>query len=233
MGFLRLGERRVTTPAVCGSVLERTVEGMVRARRRAEEGGAGVVELRLDGLEERPRWRRLLGGRLPVILTYRPEREGGLFRGGEEERVERLEEGMEEGAPCVDLELSTPPGLRRRILAGARRRGVTVILSHHELSGVPPLRRLAGLVRRMAGEGEVVKVVAAARSAEEAVRMLELYRTRPPFPLISFAMGEQGTFTRILSALLGSPLVYASVGRPTAPGQLDVRTTSKLLEMVR
>ena len=229
LGILRLGGRRIRTPAVCGSVRGRTVEELERGRREAEGRGADLVELRLDGLEEEPDWGRLLGGRLPVILTHRPEREGGLFRGGEEERVRRLLEGMERGVPCIDLEFSTPPRLRRLVLSEAERRGTSVILSRHYLSGTPPLPQLLRRVGEMGREGDLVKVVTLARSTEEVLRLLELYG-RTSVPLICFAMGEVGSLSRILSALLGSPLVYASVGEPTAPGQLSVETTRRLLE---
>ncbi len=233
-GVLRLGDRRLRTPAVCGSVMESTLEGMERGKRKAERSGADLVELRLDGLREPPDWDRLLGGRLPVILTHRPEREGGGFRGREEERVGRLMEGMEQGGSCVDLEFSTPPHLLREVLSRAREEGTTVILSHHELSGTPPLGHLLKTARRMERLGDLVKVVTLARNTEEVLRILEfLHRARLSVPLVSFAMGEVGTLSRILSALLGSPLVYASVGKPTAPGQLDVETTRLLLERVR
>ena len=230
LGILRLGGRRIRTPAVCGSVMGRTLEELERGREKAERRGADLVELRLDRLEEGPDWERLLEGKLPVILTHRPEREGGFFRGKEEERVKGLLKGMERGVPCLDLEFSTPPRLRRLILSEARKRGTSVILSHHDFSGTPPLSHLLKRVREMEREGDLVKVVTLARSTEEVLRVLELYQAKPSVPLISFAMGEVGALSRILSALLGSPLVYASVGGPTAPGQMDVETTKKLLE---
>lgn len=213
--------------------MEPTLEGMEKGRRKAERSGADLVELRLDGLKEPVNWEKLLGGRLPVILTHRPVREGGCFRGREEERVGRLLEGVERGAPCIDLEFSTPPHLLREALSVARREGATVILSHHELSGTPSLPHLLRTARRMERLGDLVKLVTMARSTEEVLRVLDfLHRARLSVPLISFAMGEVGTLSRILSALLGSPLVYASVGKPTAPGQLEVGTTRLLLERV-
>jgi 3-dehydroquinate dehydratase-1 len=206
------------------------MEELVGGRRRAERMGADLVELRLDLLGEKPDWERLLGGRLPVILTHRPEREGGFFRGKEEERVKRLLEGVERGVPCLDLEFSTPPRLRREVLSEARKRGTAVMLSHHDFSGTPPLPPLLRRVREMEREGDLVKVVTLAGNTEEVLRVLELYERDSSVPLICFAMGEVGALSRILSALLGSPLVYASVEKPTAPGQMDVETTKKLLE---
>ncbi|MEM2536172.1 MAG: type I 3-dehydroquinate dehydratase [Candidatus Hadarchaeales archaeon] len=232
-GVLRLGGKELKTPAVCGSVMGSSVEVMVWGRWRAERMGADLVELRLDGLKEEPDWERLLGGGLPIILTCRSRREGGLFRGKEEERVERLLEGMERDVPCLDLEFSTPSPLLGEVVSQAKKKGTSILLSHHELSGTPPLPSLLRMARRMEKVGDLVKVVTFARETEEVIRVLEfLHRARLSVPLISFAMGEVGTLSRILSALLGSPLVYASVGRPTAPGQLDVKTTKRLLEMM-
>lgn len=65
----------------------------------------------------------------------------------------------------------------------------------------------------------LTKIVLDTQDYAKMAALLELNRSHHPDALC-FAMGETGAFSRILSALLGAPWIYASPSdRPTAPGQ--------------
>src|SRR5262245_38181810 len=73
-------------------------------RRRDAVIDADVIELRLDSVSD-PHVPGALAGRTkPVILTCRPEWEGGGFKGSEEERHRMLGDALAQGAEFVDLE---------------------------------------------------------------------------------------------------------------------------------
>ncbi len=221
------------TPAVCGSVMGRTVEEMEIMKSKALDSGADLIELRVDRLKSFRGWERLLEDDLPMILTNRSSREGGFFRGPDSERINVLIQGMEKGVPCVDIELSTPPGLCDKVLSQARWEGTTAIISFHDFSKTPPPKTLRKIARRIESKGDIAKIVTLARNLEDVIRLLDFVGgAKLSIPLISFAMGEVGSLTRIISPLLGSPIVYASVGKPTAPGQFDVGTAKRLLHLV-
>src|SRR5918996_389982 len=112
---------------------------------------ADLAEIELDLprlLEARP---------CPVVVTYRPEREGGRYVGPEEERIAVLRRAIELGAEYVDVELDTVGRL-------GERRGTGVIVSSHDFAGMPA--DFAGRWRAIEAAGaDVVKLVGMAHEA--------------------------------------------------------------------
>lgn len=233
MSELKLGKHRLKTPAVCGAVMGKNLDEMRAGIARAVKQGADIVELRVDGLRDQAGWEKLLRRPMPIILTNRPEREGGGFKGDEDKRVGVLLDGISREVPCVDIELSTPEGLREQVVSKAKKSGVTVMLSHHDFSMTPSIEVLVGIAKELAGAGcDLAKVVTFAESSSDALRVLDFLvqvQDEVAVPTIAFAMGEVGRITRIAAPLFGSPLVYAAARKETAPGQLDVATTKRLL----
>jgi 3-dehydroquinate dehydratase-1 len=133
----------------------------------------------------------------------------------------------------VDIELSTPKHLREKVVSGAKKAGMSVIMSHHDFSATPPIDTLVDVARRLAGAGcDIAKIVTFAEEPRDALRMLDFLvkvQGEVSVPVIAFAMGEAGRLSRVAAPLLGSPIVYAAAGKTTAPGQFDVATTKQLL----
>jgi 3-dehydroquinate dehydratase-1 len=234
MKVIRLGPHQLRMPAVCGAVIEKSVKAMEAVLAKAIEQGADLVELRLDGLRDQVGWEKLLHKtKVPTILTNRAKREGGRFEGSEEERVRVLLDGINRGVDCVDIELSTEKKFLDKVVKEARRRGTSVLISHHDFSGTPKVEALVAVARRMVVAGcDIAKVVTFAETPSDALTVLDfLVRVQDEVdvPVIAFAMGEAGKFTRISAPLFGCPIVYAEAGKATAPGQFDVATTKRLL----
>src|SRR6266852_2290638 len=127
-------------PLLCVTVTAPTTAEL--RHRRDEVAGADLVELRLDSVSDPTVAGALAGRRRPVIVTCRPEWEGGGFKGSEEERRHLLADAIALGAEHVDIEwrahfddLVSQSGGRR------------VVLSHHDFDGVPA--DLAGVVQAM------------------------------------------------------------------------------------
>jgi 3-dehydroquinate dehydratase-1 len=201
---------------------------------RAIARGADLIELRIDGLHESAGWEKLLPVKVPVILTNRPEREGGGFKGDENKRIEMLLQGIAQGVSCVDIELSTSDPLRERVVSQAKKSGVAVLMSHHDFSLTPPIEVMTDMAKRLVVAGcDLAKIVTFARGTEDALRILDFLaqvQDEVAVPVIAFAMGDAGRITRIASPVFGSPLVYAAAGETTAPGQLDVATMKRMLD---
>jgi len=88
---------------ICIPIVNRT-QGEIEADMASAAGLADVVELRLDYAPAAD-LRRLLERRTgPVIVTYRPSREGGAFTGPEDERLALLQRAVDLGAEYVDVE---------------------------------------------------------------------------------------------------------------------------------
>src|SRR5437763_15884379 len=89
-------------PLVCVTLTASTTAEL--RRRRDEVTDADLVELRLDTVCDPDPAGALAGRRLPVLVTCRPQWEGGRFRGSEEDRKGILASSCAPGADLVDVE---------------------------------------------------------------------------------------------------------------------------------
>ena len=233
METFKLGKHELQIPAVCGSVMGLDIKTMQAGAAKAIDQGADLIELRIDGLRDPTGWEKLLPLKLPVILANRPDREGGGFKGDENERVKVLLQGIARGVSCIDIELSTPEPLRERVILQAKKSGIAVLMSHHDFSLTPSIEVLTEMTKRLAGAGcDLAKIVTFAEDRKDALRVLDFLaqvQDEVAVPIIAFAMGDAGRITRIAAPVFGSPIAYAAAGEVTAPGQFDVVTMKRLL----
>ncbi len=195
---------------------------------------ADLIELRLDRIGD-PGDERLRAfiarAKKPVIVAAHGPESGGTFAGDLEERLELLRSAARAGATFVDVDWRL--SLELGPLEGKCHR----IVSRHELDGTPEdLAAMDAEVREVLYEGDVIKLVAHARSSEDGLRMLRHLRAARG-GLIAFSSGEKGRFTRVLCRLFGSAFTYAAPAsvpgepapEPTAPGQIRVNDLRAML----
>ena len=82
---------------------------------------------------------------------------------------------------------------------------------------------------------DVGKIVVTARHPQEALIPLGLIpwaQKELALPLISFAMGGPGVYSRVVAPLLGAPWTYATLAghHQAAPGQLEAPVLKEILE---
>jgi 3-dehydroquinate dehydratase/shikimate dehydrogenase len=197
-----------------------TTAELRRRRDAASQAGADLVELRLDSVADPDVAAALADRRSPVIVTCRPEWEGGAFKDSEAERRRILECALQQGAEYVDVEARA--GFAAELIAATA--GKRIVLSTHDFDGVPV--DLIDRVRAMRAAGaEIVKVAVMARSLSDNLHLLQLKRA-PNTVLIG--MGPAGTATRLLAAHFHSLWSYAGEGY--APGQISA---SRMLDEFR
>lgn len=188
-----------------------TTAELRRRRDAAAQAGADLVELRLDSVADPDVTAALAGRTSPVIVTCRPEWEGGAFKDSESERRKILEAALEQGAEYVDVEFKA--GFASDLVAATG--GKRIVLSTHDFEGVPA--DLIDRVRAMrAARAEIVKVAVTSHSLSDNLRLLQLERA-PNTILIG--MGAPGAPTRVLAAHFHSLWSYAGDGY--APGQIS------------
>lgn len=225
--------------AIGAVVLSPDVPRLVAAGGEAELGalaraeGADLVELRADLFADpRPetlpgQLDRLRAAGRPVILTVRAAAEGG--RPLAEERRGALYRAGLPHADAIDVEIASAT-LLAELVPAARAAGRTVILSAHAFDRSPPEAELLALVGRAEAAGaDVVKLVTQPGSAEELRTLVAVTLAARARGIVTLAMGVWGPLSRFVLPLAGSLLTYASVGAPTAPGQLPVGELAALL----
>ncbi len=200
---------------------EDTISEMVSASKYAD-----IVELRIDYIPDLQNAltcteKALKCKTKPVIITNRSEREGGNFKGNEQDRLGLLQKAIELGADYVDVEYDSIKQITRRDSS-------KIIISHHNFKETP--RNLNKTYNDICQHNpDIVKIVTYANDITDNIRIFELLKSAK-VPTISFCMGELGYISRILTSKFGGFLTFASLekGKESAPGQLTVNELSKI-----
>lgn len=177
---------------------------------------ADLIELRLDlgNFESIPEGK--------YIITCRRNSDGGSFRGGEEDRIRRIKFFAEKTeAEFVDLEHDLPNNIFEDFDCG-------IIESYHNFVETPDYGFLRDLVKNK--RGDYFKIATLGRSMEDWRKIAKILLEFDD--VVAFLMGEKFRFTRIASALLGSPLIYCYVRNKKAPGQLELREAVQILKLL-
>jgi 3-dehydroquinate dehydratase type I len=214
------------TLKICACILPTTGDEAIRLTQKAESQGADFVEVRLDNLRPHDRLPDIASSSpLPKIATNRSRIRHGHFSGSETERMESLLSAANAGFEYVDIELATPrlwQTVDRLIDSDTR-----PVLSHHDFEATPTTQQLRRILKKqVVNRAELCKIVTTAKSREDNITILNfLTRARRRARIISFAMGELGKPSRILSPIFGGFFTMASVEQAaeTAPGQLTIR----------
>jgi len=202
-----------TTRLIC-SLTSPNVEAMRADMRAAADRGAEAVECRLDMLNKAPSdqdLRRLLRDPpVEVIVTCRPERQGGKFAAAENQRLEVLHNAARLNPAFIDVEMDVP---RDDWPEG------NIILSHHDFDAMPA--DLDGLLAELdASPAAVNKVAFAVDGPHDALRALDLLRQARK-PTLALAMGPAGVLSRVLAKKFAAFGTFAALapGAASAPGQ--------------
>lgn len=214
------------TPKICACILPKTGDEAIRLTQEAESQGADFVEVRLDNLRSHGQLHDIAScSPLLKIATNRSRSHHGHFSGSETERVESLLSAANAGFEYVDIELATPR--LSQIVDKLIDVDTRPVLSHHDFEVTPTTQQLREVLKsEVANRAELCKIVTTAKSRQDNITILNfLHSVRRRARIISFAMGELGQPSRILSPLFGGFFTMASVKQAaaTAPGQLTVR----------
>ncbi len=202
---------------VAASLAPRDTDGCLRELGRLAPR-IGLAEVRLDLMRTFDIAKLVANSPVPLILTCRPEREGGGFTGLESERAGILRTAWESGCAFIDVEADSLD-----LVSGWGNGSPTqVIASQHWFDRMPS--GLLGMYRDLRDRCAVVKLVGTARSAADVLPVLDLLRDAST-PVIAMAMGAAGTCTRLLAPAFPQTLLTYGAATPaaaTAPGQITV-----------
>ncbi|MBN1973513.1 MAG: type I 3-dehydroquinate dehydratase [Sedimentisphaerales bacterium] len=209
--------------------------------KAAIAAGAEMLEFRLDYLEglSVEAARKLIGDykdtklkQLPVIVTCRDARQGGMINYPVKLRIEVLTAAMLAGANCIDFEydnfLITDRQEKIR-LALSRNSKARLILSAHNFetrfSDIGKLYRAISLIC----PGTIPKLVYTANHINDCFDAFDLLH-KTSGERIVFCMGNAGIISRILAKKLGSFVTFACTDKEqaTAPGQIHIDDLKKL-----
>ncbi len=212
-------------PMICVPIIEKNPKFALQSAEKAIDLGADILELRIDALEDPDpdEVQRLIKDiNYPTIATNRLQSEGGFFKESEEERTSILIKAAKY-ADIVDIELQTDEKMRDEVVKAAK----YSIISYHDFQKTPSFEELLDVVKAEKEIGNIAKFAVMPNEYKDTLTVLNVLSEVSN--TIGIAMGTLGKYTRIVAPIFGSPITFASIGKESAPGQLDINTTKDIL----
>ncbi len=165
--------------------------------------------------------------RIPLLLTVRNQKKEGAAKDWSDAKKRDILEAALPFVDMVDIELSSR--LLKDVLTKARRLKKIIIVSMHDFGHTPS--HLENIFKKaLSTRGDIVKIAAKANSYEDMFRMIAFTQTHRKHPLITLCLGSLGSISRLILPAAGSLFAYTFLHKPTAPGQIDVRTLQSHLK---
>ena len=234
IGHAVLGEKGTK---ICVPIVGTTMKEILDATAVACNTPCHVVELRIDYYERaysidaiiellmliKPQ----LKGRA-LLFTWRTKGEGGEKSISSQDYFTMLERIIPTGlVDAIDIELFFD---QDRMLK-------TIEFANHDFNGTPSheviVNRLLQMKEFLA---DVPKMAVMPNTTGDVLTLLEataeVKALYPSDPIITMAMGPLGAVTRTAGALFGNAMTFASAGKASAPGQIDVHELKRILDTI-
>ena len=171
-----------------------------------------VVQLELDAIDVEDSIKTISSSiEAPLLMTCRPQRQGGNYPGSEDDRISVLEAAIATKPSWIDLEIDIEPSKREDLvkLAGKSTR---VIASLHSLESVPSVSEITQDVADAKEMGDMVKACYYTKDRKDALRIfesaLQLKSSDVNYSLMG--VGPGGDWSRIHAPALGQEIVFAT-----------------------
>ncbi|UCC58152.1 MAG: type I 3-dehydroquinate dehydratase [Candidatus Bathyarchaeum sp.] len=221
------------TIKVCVSLPPKTVNEASSLIEKAEAQHADLIEIRLDSLKKHDRLADIArSSKTPLIATNKSTKNHGKFSGSESDRQRILMDAARNGFEYVDVDLSTPD--MRELIGNLCEVGAKPIVSFHDFNRTPALSQLTEVLEReIAAGAEICKIVTTAKRVEDNIKILDFVsKGSKKAKIVTFAMGELGKPSRLMSPVFGAFFTFASLDekRKTAKGQLTIQEVRRAYE---
>lgn len=225
-------------PILLCSVIEEDLQSTLKGVKESIEAGADCIELRIDKLKNNSLVLEIIKMvNAPKLVACRPRHLDGFFDGTEAERIERLLLGLENGADAIDIELTTEPKLRKKVIDAVKAKGVPLLINYENFDGTPAKNKLMDLIKEEISLGaDIAKFAVRANGFEDMLTVLSvtLEVKKLGIPFCTIAMGKLDSASRPLACVFGSSMTYCArvLGKEGAPGQLPVKETRRIIDLL-
>ncbi len=213
--------------SLTGNTLEEIYKKMSRINERS------IIELRLDSVKtlNAKDISSYFGSNMSrCIVTYRVPSEGGLSKDYRISTLIQIIDAIRNLKPFyIDIEADT----YRKISQSVDLSGLNLLISTHFLFTKPTDEDIDNAWADNKEKANAVKVVNSPSTMSDVLKVLQLYGKAEKGKLIAFSVGEKYSFTRYMSVMLGSPLLYSSLkNEKVVEGQPEETEAYEFLEFV-
>lgn len=234
-------------PKICVPIVETSEDEITAAAEKIASGTADLIEWRADYYEnhkDEEKLTALLGrvhaacGDKPLLFTLRSAGEGGRADLSNEEYLDLNQAVIRNGGiDMIDVEHDRGEAVCRQLLKNAHLHSMPVIISKHHMTSTPEDDLMTAEIRTMTElGGDICKLAVLPQDKEDVVRLLmlteQLSRDFQDIPIVTVSMSGLGVISRISGEISGSAITYASAGKASAPGQIEIGELQDLLQKV-
>lgn len=231
-------------PKICVPLTAQTSEELCSQARSAVAAGADLVEWRADffeGMDQEVRTAEMLEllsdilGQLPLLFTIRTKKEGGNREISVTDYVNYNLLAAKTGyADLIDVEVFGNKEEKEALISDVRKLGVKVIASTHDFEKTDSRETLLSRFQEMDASGaDILKMAVMPKNFEDVAAIMQATNEmtkRTDKPLISMAMGDTGSMSRISGENFGSCVTFGTVGKASAPGQFPIKELRMMME---
>lgn len=172
----------------------------------------------------------------PYLFTFRSTSQGGQLTIPADEYVALNKAIIEAKAiDMVDIESWIGDEKALELVEYAHAHNVAAVISYHNFAGTPSVDWMVNLLTHMADLGaDIPKIAVMAKDPQDALKLLaateEMAHIHSEKPLLTMAMGREGSISRLAGELFGSALTFCSLEKASAPGQVDVEQAIRIMD---
>ena len=234
-------------PKVCVPIVEDHDEAILNKLKEFNELEVDMIELRIDyykNIHQKDALKNLflniaaLQIQKPIILTNRTLKEGGQVEVEDQEYYKIYQIAVETGAfDIYDVELSAGTNMAIELRTLIHDANKYMLMSSHNFSRTPEIDSLMQKFRSMDSfEADIMKIAVMPEDYQDLLNLLSFtVQAKQEYsqkPIVTMAMSSIGLTSRLVGEQFGSAITFASVGKASAPGQIDYQELNQMLDII-
>ena len=175
---------------------------------------------------------------IPLLFTVRTSKEGGEVSVTYEVYQDILMSVAKSGlVDAIDVEAYLSDETSK-LIADIKSQGVKVIASYHDFDKTPGKTDIVLILGKLIKSGaDIAKLAVMPTSARDVVNLLDsamsVNERYPDTPVATMAMGKLGVISRLNVGAFGNAITFASVGKESAPGQVDIEDMRSIIRYMK
>ncbi len=233
-------------PKICVPIIETTYDKILEQAKRLADQKIDLVEWRIDAFEdikdfskdtELAKTIKHILSDIGLLITCRTQREGGNIHCSKDFYKDLYTTLCKEKVTeVIDIEYDLGKDVLDPLLQIAKENQIQVITSHHNFEKTPSKKQIIDKLTEMKqAKADIIKLACMPKNKEDVFALMEatafVKEKDPNVVFITISMAKEGIPSRILGEFFGSSMTFASAGKQSAPGQVDVDTIRTLLDM--
>ena len=242
-------------PKVCVPIVESHDEAILNKLKEFNELEVDMIELRIDfamsrsfyvgeNIHQEDALRNLflniaaLQIQKPVILTIRTAAEGGEVEIDPKDYFNVYKLAVEANAfDIYDVELALGTNMAIELRTLIHDAGKYMLMSSHNFDRTPEVDSLMQKFRSMDSlEADIMKVAVMPEDYQDLLNLLSFtVQAKHEYaqkPIVTMSMSSIGLTSRLVGEQFGSAITFASVGKASAPGQIDYQELNQMLDII-